>query len=287
MANKPDKYGIKFWLLVDVKNHFCVNQLPYLGKDNERGSEPVGQYVVKKLMEPFKHSGYNVTADNFFSSAPLAKQLLQQKITYLGTVRSSSRSLPPSVIANNLQMHQSEFYKAGDVLFARYQCKTHESVFILSTIHFSPRISEESIKRKPKMVLTYNQTKVGVDSLDQMVRLYSTKAASRRWPVCVFYDLLDKAVLNAHVLYQEAIGPITRKKFILELAKQLCEPLQACKKARHDQLISEVQVKRKRITCYLTNCENKTYNFCDSCNKAFCGKHGQKRKVELLKCHNC
>jgi hypothetical protein len=26
MANKPDKYGVKFWLLVDVKTHYCLNE---------------------------------------------------------------------------------------------------------------------------------------------------------------------------------------------------------------------------------------------------------------------
>ena len=35
-------------------------------------------------------------------------------------------------------------------------------------------------KRKPETVLFYNRTKIDMDVLDQMSRLYSVKAASRR-----------------------------------------------------------------------------------------------------------
>jgi len=33
MANKPDKFGIKFWMLVDNDTKYLYNAFPYLGKD--------------------------------------------------------------------------------------------------------------------------------------------------------------------------------------------------------------------------------------------------------------
>lgn len=33
MPNKPHKFGIKFWLAVDVKTKYILNSFPYLGKD--------------------------------------------------------------------------------------------------------------------------------------------------------------------------------------------------------------------------------------------------------------
>jgi len=33
MANKPDKFGIKFWLAADRKSKYLLNRCPYLGKD--------------------------------------------------------------------------------------------------------------------------------------------------------------------------------------------------------------------------------------------------------------
>ena len=32
MANKPDEFGIKFWLAVFVKSLYSLNRFPYLGK---------------------------------------------------------------------------------------------------------------------------------------------------------------------------------------------------------------------------------------------------------------
>jgi hypothetical protein len=283
MANKPDKYGIKIWLLVDVKTNYCVNQIPYLGRDEERGAEPVSQHVVKKLVERIKGSGYNVTADNFFSSAPLAKYLLAKKITYVGTVRKSSRSLPQDL--SRLTLHQSEFYKSEDVLLVNYQCKATNNVLLMSTLHCTPRINPESNKVKPEIVLAYNKTKVGVDSVDRMTRLYSTKAASRRWPVCVLYDLLDKAIINARVLYHEAVGHMPRKRFLLQVAKELCHNLQEIRKRKSEQTAEQFKAKKKRTTCYTSGCENKTWNACDTCGKVFCGKHGKKLKLDTLKCN--
>lgn len=36
MGNKPDKYGIKFWLLAEVESKYCCAVRPYLGKDDAR-----------------------------------------------------------------------------------------------------------------------------------------------------------------------------------------------------------------------------------------------------------
>ena len=38
MPNKPDKFGIKFWLAVDVESKYILNAISYLGKDESRPS---------------------------------------------------------------------------------------------------------------------------------------------------------------------------------------------------------------------------------------------------------
>ena len=68
-----------------------------------------------------------------------------------------------------------------------YQCKQSKSINILSTLHKNVVIPEHNNpKRKRKTVLFYNQTKVDVEVLDQMSRLYSMKAVSRIWQVTSF-----------------------------------------------------------------------------------------------------
>ena len=39
----------------------------------------------------------------------------------------------------------------------------------------------------------YKETKAGVDTLDQVVRFYTTKRRSKRWPVVIFYNIMDIA----------------------------------------------------------------------------------------------
>ena len=76
MPNKPDKFGIKFWLAVDVESKYILNANPYLGKDESRPStQRLSDIVVMTLMEPFVGKRRNVTTDNFFTSFLLAKEL--------------------------------------------------------------------------------------------------------------------------------------------------------------------------------------------------------------------
>ena len=76
MPNKPDKFGIKFWLASDVRSKYIINGFPYLGKDESREpSVPLGEFVTMKLAKPYVGCGRNITTDNFFTSLPLAKKL--------------------------------------------------------------------------------------------------------------------------------------------------------------------------------------------------------------------
>jgi len=33
MPNKLDTFGIKFWILADLETKYCLDIIPYLGKD--------------------------------------------------------------------------------------------------------------------------------------------------------------------------------------------------------------------------------------------------------------
>ncbi len=82
IASKPDPFGIKFWILIEVDSKYVCNEFPYLGKEDQRpGHQPLGEFVVLRLMEPYINKGYNVTCDNFFTSWNLAKALLKKKLS--------------------------------------------------------------------------------------------------------------------------------------------------------------------------------------------------------------
>lgn len=63
-----------------------------------------------------------------------------------------------------------------------------KKVNIFSTMHISVNIAY-NLKKLLETVSFYNSAKCGVDVLDQLSRFYTTRAASKRWPVYVFLPL--------------------------------------------------------------------------------------------------
>lgn len=147
-------------------------------------------------------------------------------------------------------------------------------------------------KRLPETVAYYNNTKYGVDVLDQMARKYSTKNSSRRWPIQVFYNMLDLAGINAVILYREVAGEkICRKDFLLSLVTEM---QQAFKKSaatnediESDIEFEEVVASNKRKQCQVRLCKNnKAAETCYRCKKQTCGKCTSKvfKKLSCKKC---
>ncbi|XP_035208678.1 piggyBac transposable element-derived protein 4-like [Stegodyphus dumicola] len=192
MPNKPDKFGIKFWLAVDVRTKYLLNGFPYLGKDKMRPS--LGENVVNRLVDPYKNSGRNITTDSFFTSVKLAKSLKSKGLSHVGTVNRAKREIPSSFKNVRNEIFSSVVMKHDYITLTSYQSKRNKNVILLSTLHSSVEF-ESNEKKVTDVIQFYNSTKFGVDVLNQ-TRKYSVKAPSRRWPVHVFYNILDLAGLN-------------------------------------------------------------------------------------------
>ncbi|KAL7831169.1 hypothetical protein SRHO_G00306710 [Serrasalmus rhombeus] len=102
-----------------------------------------------------------------------------------------------------------------------YAPKTNKTVCVLSTMHQLVKISDDH-KRKPNTVTDYSRMKCGLDIMDQKVCAYTVRAGTRRWPVAVFYNLLDLAAMNPHVLYMACMGSTeSRRDFLRALTGEL------------------------------------------------------------------
>ena len=278
IASKPDKFGIKFWVACDLKSKYICNALPYLGKDPGRPSgERLSESVVLKLMEPFMDSGRTVTTDNFFTSLSLAQRLLARKTTILGTVNKKRREIPQSARQKDQTEFTTRLFSTTSATLTVYAPKRKKTVYVLSSMH-DVVDTENTTKKKPSTVTQYNTTKCGVDVMDQMVREYSVRAGTRRWPVAVFYNMIDMAALNAYVLYKALSGTNERRvDFLVELARELANSHVNGKKAQKQQLFqqqprtprpgkrSKCQVRyRCRKNCATVRC---TYCYQYTCGK--------------------
>ena len=66
MKSKPDKYGIKVWVITNSELHYVLNSQVCLGKVGLNPEVGQGQRVVEELSQIYYGSGQNITCDNFF-----------------------------------------------------------------------------------------------------------------------------------------------------------------------------------------------------------------------------
>lgn len=68
------------------------------------------------------------------------------------------------------------------------QSKKGKIVILLSTMHETGEICEND-QNKPQILIDYNNTKSGVDTMGKLVRTYTAKRQTRIWPVTVLLSL--------------------------------------------------------------------------------------------------
>ena len=78
-----------------LSNAYICDLDIYVGKGPDGTvAKRVGETVVTNLTQSFKGSGRNITMDNFFTSVHLAKTLLHDNLTLVGTVRKNKTEIP-------------------------------------------------------------------------------------------------------------------------------------------------------------------------------------------------
>src|ERR1043165_2259818 len=223
IPTKPGKYGIKVWIMTDAKTAYCSNLHVYTGKIGNQLEQNQGARVVKDIASHLLDSGRNITMDNFFTSTGLAEELLLRQTIIVGTLRKNKRDIPKIFTDPKGRVeYTSEFAFAGKLTRCSYIPKKNRVVIMLSSMHNDDVIDNNSPQKKPEIVLCYNQSKSGVDTLDKLVREYSTRCATRRWPFVLFQSWLDITAYNAFVLYtfkhpDRITGKSARRKFLKEL----------------------------------------------------------------------
>ncbi|XP_063226688.1 piggyBac transposable element-derived protein 4-like [Bacillus rossius redtenbacheri] len=310
IPSKPGKYGIKIWCAVDCENGYLVNLQIYTGKSCDGREVNQGKRVVTDLVKHLAQSGRNITTDNFFTSFDLGQELLKMNLTLVGTLRSSRKEIPNEMLPSKTrEENTTKFACSGKTLLVSYVPKKNKAVILLSTQHqlFSVPV-ENNLKRKPEVVLFYNSTKSGVDTLDQVSRHYSVKKGTKRWPLAIFYDLVDLAALNAYRLFCVGLEKTERRLFLMKLAKEMAKPQVEHRvglpQARNTAIVSSIKMcgfgdilekkhpeptpnnqMRKRGRCFICprSKDTKYSSICKRCNIFVCKEHSE----TLTTCKNC
>ena len=143
--------------------------------------------------------------------------------------------------------------------------------------------------KKPQAFLDYNATKGGVDTADEMLRTYSTKAASRRWFLAAFFNLVDITALDTNIICADiSISTCSRRDFLIKLGESFCSAersrrqkaqyilrLKRIRQGEDEDLRPSKQTKGRMCQ------SNKTKVKCANCLLFVCGK------CSAPVCHTC
>lgn len=318
IPSKPAKYGIKVFALVDSSNMYTLNLEIYAG------TQPEGPFqlsnspsdVVKRLVSFIRGTYRNITMDNWFSSFPLAIELKNEfKLTMLGTVKKNKREIPIEFINTTARPDlSSQFAFHKDCTLVSFVPRKKKNVLVLSTSHTDDSIDQDT--GKPTMIVDYNHSKFGVDVVDQMCGSYNVARNSRRWPLTIFFDIMNIAGINALLLFQMNNSDLTvvRRDFLRSLAlnlmkpqikKRFCTPnvskqlREKCRfllenedhSAEASTSAETIASQPKRVKtgngrCYICprKRDKRTRNYCSLCNNWICKEHQKDMPVICLKC---
>ncbi|UYV68304.1 hypothetical protein LAZ67_5003798 [Cordylochernes scorpioides] len=303
MPNKPAKYGLKIYTISDARTFYTFNFEIYCGK------QPDGPYkksnspddIVKRLITPISGTSRNITTDNWYTSYKLSQDLLtEHKLTLVGTLKKNKKEIPKIFLPNrNRPKYNSIFGFTQNTTLVSYVPKKSKAVLLLSTMHSTPTIDEESgFKLKPEIVTFYNLTKGGVDMVNQMCGTYSVGRRTNRWPLCLFFDLLNVAGINSEIIFKSLninSPRVPRRIFLKNISLQLFQDhlkirsqlknlprslhdliILHCKKAESPEIEMSVESEpKKRKRCYVcpSTKGSTTQIICYKCRRHICQRH--------------
>nr|XP_022907221.1 piggyBac transposable element-derived protein 4-like [Onthophagus taurus] len=207
IPNKPNKYGLKVFSMVDSRTFYTSHLEIYAG------TQPEGPFkidnstaaVTERMCMHLSGSGRNVTMDRWFTGYKIASLLLREhRLTVVATIRANRRELPLEITqVKNRKVNSSLFAFSKDMMAVSYVPKKSKNVLLISSMHNDTAIDQSTgEKAKPEVVSFYNMTKGGVDVLDRMITAYNPARNTRRWPMVIFYGLMNVAAINAFIIYK-------------------------------------------------------------------------------------
>lgn len=162
--------------------------MPYFGSHTSESlicpELPVSARIVlhlyKNLQESIPHSeGYHLYVDRYYTSVPLAKELLKMKCYLTGTIRNNRKFLPTQIRTPASKIQIIRFRSRKSKLLA-LSWRDKRIITMLSSYDTGSMITTSRVTRggnqieirKPQAVLNYNKFMGGVDRANQIALIF-------------------------------------------------------------------------------------------------------------------
>ena len=237
ISSKRSRFGIKLYQLC-TPSGILLDFLVYHGimagslVEIEDGSLLI-ERIPTTLMERYLNKGHHLFIDNYYTSLPLAKYLLQKATHVTGTIKEGRKKFPTELKQVNVEKGEAVFYQSNDIVVGKYRSHKDKAsgkpklVNILSTAHgvemanTTRRDRDGNIIQKPRSIIAYNHNMGGVDLMDQQLEGIDALRKSYKWYKKLFLRLVMQCSLSAHKLYKLQSGKDVFLHFLLDVISNL------------------------------------------------------------------
>jgi len=232
MPDKPDKFGVKLFMLCDSSNGYCPRFEIYHGTSTQPSEKGKIYDLVMRLMDPYLGKGHKLYVDNYYTSPILFHDLYQRQTGACGTLRVNRKGVPQELKTVKLKKGESVAMSNGILQLLKWKDK--RDVHMCTSIHNADFLdvpgrvdhnTGEAIRR-PSCIIDYDKYMGAVDRCDQMITYPAFKRRTLKWWKKVFFHMLMMATLNSYLLYKEHClklrkKPVLHRVFRKEIVKAL------------------------------------------------------------------
>lgn len=169
MPNKPDKFGVKLFMLCDSSNGYCSRFEMYHGSQENQSDKGKIYDLVMRLITPYLGRGHKLYVDNYYMSPILFHDLFQRQTGACGTMRVNRKGVPADLKTVKLKKGESVAMTNGTLQLLKWKDK--RDVHMCTTLHSAEfidvpdkvdRTTGEAIQR-PHCIVDYDKYMGAVD----------------------------------------------------------------------------------------------------------------------------
>lgn len=220
IKGKPNPWGVKVFMLCGASG-IVHDFLVYQGSTTALSPQHKEKYgvtgaLVLHLAESIPVDvGHKLFFDNYFTSLPVLRLLLEKRIFAAATIRPNRTERCPLKTEAELKKvgrgaTDCMVSRDGTVVVTRWldnRAVNLASNYLSCEPEDTARRWSKAEKRyidvkRPAVVREYNKSMGGVDKMDFLVALYRTFIRSRKWTLRVMFHFVNMAVANAWLEYR-------------------------------------------------------------------------------------
>lgn len=313
IPNKPDKFGMKMYILCDAKTGYMSTYEVYTGKGYDPNPDACDEEaalghsfnVVMGLLRKcdLLDKGYSLYTDNYYTSPKLFDTLDSRLTHAVGTARLNRKEIPVALKNAKLKKGEVIFRQRNNLMAMKWKDK--RDVSMLSTKHTPTFSVTARVDRQtgepiviPSCILEYNSYMGGVDRADQLGKYYTITRKSLKWWKKLAMHIINMAITNAYILYAQFVeNPCSHFDFRKSLAREMIgkHTSRLSRKGRRPSGVPESRLTERHFPSLIPAQEGaKNQRPCRKCvvcntnsGKRHTGGASRKRKETRYWCPDC